>query len=172
MVGFTLVLKKSRLFFTPGGSAPRPPFSRPSASRAQGLGWTLCRVPSGPYCRVPSGPYGGSTWDPMVPGGPYLGGQDVAGGPYVGSQMDPMYGPRWTLCRVPDGPYVRVPGGPYVGSQVLPHTLVPGTASYPGPRYCLGKKSRKRKRGPNWTGNGPFGLKLGPNESNRIFAQF
>ena len=22
-------------------------------------------------------------------------------------------------------------------SQVLPHTLVPGTASYPGPKYCL-----------------------------------
>ena len=104
-----------------------------------------------PYCRVPSGPYGGSTWDPMrgarwalsggpgcarwtlcnIPDGPYVRVPDgpyvqVPGGPYVGSQMDP--GPRWTLCT-----------GPMYGSQVLPHTLVPGTstASYPGPRSCL-----------------------------------
>ena len=88
-------------------------------------------------------------------------------------------------------PHILVPGtasciGPRYclipWSQVLSHTLVPGTASYPGPRYCLipwsqvllmeGPKNKKRKLGPNWTGNGHFGLKLGPNEPNRNFAQF
>ena len=59
-------------------------------------------------------------------------------------------------------------------SQVLPHTLVPGGASFSGPRYCLvqGPKEIRKKIDPNWTGNGPFDLKLGPNESNRNFAQF
>ena len=51
-----------------------------------------------------------------------------------------------TLCPRLDLPHSLVPGaasfpGPRYclipWSQVLPHTQVPGAASYPGPRYCL-----------------------------------
>ena len=36
----------------------------------------------------------------------------------------------------------------------------------------MGPKVTKTKMGPNWTGNDDFGLKLGPNESNRVPALF
>ena len=95
---------------------------------------------------------------------------------HTGPSLDPHRVQFWTPTVSKVRP-ASFPGPRYClipWSQGLPHTLVPGTASYPGPRYCPCRvqKNKKRKMGPNWTGNGPFGLKLGPNESNRNFAQF
>ena len=66
LVGFTLVSKKSRLFSTPGGSAPRPPFSRPSASIMSAFGLPDAPPQMGP--RDPNGPQTkmGPKWAPRA----------------------------------------------------------------------------------------------------------
>ena len=78
--------------------------------------------------------------------------------------------PRCCLIPWSQGlPHTLVPGtASYPGpryclipwSQLLPHTLVRATASYPGPRSCPCRvqKIKQRKMGPNWKRNGPFDL--------------
>ena len=56
------------------------------------------------------------------------------------SPGQPGPGPRPGSCRAQTEAHAGPRLGPWrtdAGSQVLPHTLVPGTASYSGPRYCL-----------------------------------
>ena len=77
----------------------------------------------------------GPIWARWAHMGPEV--EDLRLGPIWDPYLNPIWVPSGSLLWIPLWVQFRDPFWTHGGSQVLPHTLIPGAASYPGPRCCL-----------------------------------